>query len=338
MTWCIAVLAFSIQANPSLAQDDDSHYCGIYSAFAALRAIGQPIEMIDLCRSEFVGTVYGSTMEELCRAVTENGANAQPLVGLTAAALRGSPYPLVLHVRPAGLDSDFIHWIAFLGTDADGKARICDPPRGVMSIAYPDLVALWDGTGLAVSRTPITQIRIAASSWVEACWAFAVSLGLLFVARKACYARWTGLAAILFTATVMAIMWHVLFQDGFYKNESAVGLAFGHHADPVLATCSADELIASLGRPELVLIDCRFPNAFRAGHLPGAFNLPVSAGPAEHATFFSDIPRDRTIVVYCQSKECPWSKSVAASIYHRGYRYVSIYSGGWEDWIARSKN
>jgi len=61
----------------------------------------------------------------------------------------------------------------------------------------------------------------------------------------------------------------------------------------------ADEFIAKIGEPGVVIVDVRTPEEFAAGHLQGAVNLDVSA-----STFDSQIAaldKDVVYAVYCRS-------------------------------------
>src|SRR5882724_277764 len=56
-----------------------------------------------------------------------------------------------------------------------------------------------------------------------------------------------------------------------------------------------DELIARLGRGEIVLVDVRPAEEYAAGHIEGARSIPL--GELEQR--LADLPADREIVAYC---------------------------------------
>jgi rhodanese-related sulfurtransferase len=81
---------------------------------------------------------------------------------------------------------------------------------------------------------------------------------------------------------------------------------------------------------DLVLVDALSPISFAASHLPGAINIPPESvdGLAERR-----IPdRGTEVVVYCANPKCESSVEVAERLVALGYRNVSHYAGGKEEW------
>ena len=64
-----------------------------------------------------------------------------------------------------------------------------------------------------------------------------------------------------------------------------------------------DELIARLGRGEIVLVDVRPPEEYAAGHIQGARSIPLDE--LEHR--LADLPADREIVAYCRGPFCAYA-------------------------------
>ncbi|MDQ6976970.1 MAG: rhodanese-like domain-containing protein [Ghiorsea sp.] len=75
-----------------------------------------------------------------------------------------------------------------------------------------------------------------------------------------------------------------------------------------------------------VFIDVRTPQEFKAGHIPGAVNMPVSS-ITEH---LNEIPKDKQIYVYCHSgKRAARASTVLAKA---GFSVENIPESmvGWE--------
>ena len=102
--------------------------------------------------------------------------------------------------------------------------------------------------------------------------------------------------------------------------------------------------------PQFVLIDARptegytgeiLTHAVRAGHIPGAVSIVSLDGItkdgeqqwlplAEIADLYADIPRDKTIYVYCHDG---FRMSLAyLQLTALGYKDVRLYNGGWGHW------
>lgn len=99
-----------------------------------------------------------------------------------------------------------------------------------------------------------------------------------------------------------------------------------------------DWILARLADPDVVLVDARTLSEFDAGHIPGALSrdwqgnvsngrlLPLSELDARHA----DIPRDATVVAYCQTG----SRAAMTWFVLRelGYADARLYDGSMAAW------
>jgi rhodanese-related sulfurtransferase len=67
-------------------------------------------------------------------------------------------------------------------------------------------------------------------------------------------------------------------------------------------------------------------------HLPGALHLPHDQVSTLAPALLGD--KDREIVVYCANVNCQNSHQAAHALAMLGYRNVSVYAEGKQDWIA----
>jgi rhodanese-related sulfurtransferase len=318
-------------------------YCGVYCVYAALGVHGIDMEFESLLQPRYISSHFGSSLGELELAVEDFGAHAEPLENLTAGTLRLSPYPIILHVRRPGFDTAYAHWVLFLGVEGD-HARIVDPPNHVQLLPMAELLALWDGVGLVVSKEPIQTWPIQAASYLEqAIMLLLVSgaLGLLWMGRsKLGFSRrapW-GIFAVVGLAAGAAVVNHLVHDEGLLRNRSALGQIVGRHFEPYLPSVSVAEVASLVGQDDVALLDARYPGAFDAGHLPGAVNLPISSGLVERAEILQRIPRDHCVIVYCQSERCAWGKTIASDLVFRGYQDVRIFAKGWNGWLEHERS
>ena len=86
---------------------------------------------------------------------------------------------------------------------------------------------------------------------------------------------------------------------------------------------------------DAVLIDARREEDYRAGHLEGAISVPVDADDKKQQEAMAGITKDALIIVYCKSRECPYAEAVATRLQKNGFRNLSIFKGGWDEWSAR---
>lgn len=121
-------------------------------------------------------------------------------------------------------------------------------------------------------------------------------------------------------------------------------------ADPSMVA-GADEVRSLASRPEAVVVDARASERYRgeiepldpkAGHVPGAVNLPYAANLNPDGTF---VPPDRlreryavtegaeSVVVYCGSGVTAAHDALAMVV--AGLPLPRLYAGSWSDWSHR---
>lgn len=98
--------------------------------------------------------------------------------------------------------------------------------------------------------------------------------------------------------------------------------------DPLPDTVDAATVIALQGRDDVVLIDVREPEEYRAGHIPGITLIPMKEVPNRLA----EIPEDKTVILSCRSGNR--SGQVAEFLRQQGYRSVHNLQGGILAWQA----
>jgi rhodanese-related sulfurtransferase len=79
---------------------------------------------------------------------------------------------------------------------------------------------------------------------------------------------------------------------------------------------------------EVVIVDVRMPSDYRAGHIPGAINLPK--GRWDNARGLS---KEKLQVLYCYSQTCHLAAEAAVALLKQGYR-VQEMEGGYATWTA----
>jgi rhodanese-related sulfurtransferase/DNA-binding HxlR family transcriptional regulator len=88
-----------------------------------------------------------------------------------------------------------------------------------------------------------------------------------------------------------------------------------------------DELIARLGRGEIVLVDVRPPEEYAAGHIEGARSIPLDE--LEHR--LAELPADREIVAYCRGPFCAYAHEAVRRLQTAG-RPARRLEDGWPEW------
>jgi rhodanese-related sulfurtransferase len=94
-----------------------------------------------------------------------------------------------------------------------------------------------------------------------------------------------------------------------------------------LEAVDAAELMERLSDGNVVVLDVRPEEEYRAGHIPGALSVPVDALEAALQT----LPRDQEMVAYCRGPYCVFSDEAVAFLRSRGYRARRLRQG-LPDW------
>ena len=88
-----------------------------------------------------------------------------------------------------------------------------------------------------------------------------------------------------------------------------------HLSDPQgLEPIGRDELIERASRGEVVVLDVRPTEEYRAGHIPGALSIPVD----ELERRLGELPDDVEVVAYCRGPYCVFARDAVRLLRARG--------------------
>ncbi|GAB2765874.1 ArsR/SmtB family transcription factor [Streptomyces bullii] len=89
------------------------------------------------------------------------------------------------------------------------------------------------------------------------------------------------------------------------------------------AELTREELQARVEAGDVVVLDVRPVEEYRAGHIPGAISIPVE----ELANRINELPEDTEIVVYCRGEYCVLAYDAVRLLTDRGRRAVRLNDG-----------
>lgn len=97
-----------------------------------------------------------------------------------------------------------------------------------------------------------------------------------------------------------------------------------------LEPIDADELMLRVNAGEVVVLDVRPLEEYRAGHIPGARSIPVG----ELVARLAELPKGREIVAYCRGPYCVMAVEAVELLRKQGFEARHLKQGV-ADWRAR---
>jgi rhodanese-related sulfurtransferase/DNA-binding HxlR family transcriptional regulator len=106
-----------------------------------------------------------------------------------------------------------------------------------------------------------------------------------------------------------------------------VGRAAHDYLGDDVEAIGREELIARLARGDVMLVDVRPTNEFRAGHIDGAQSIPLD----ELERRLTEIPPGREVVAYCRGPFCAYAHEAVRRLRAAG-RSAQRLEEGWPEW------
>ncbi|HLJ68064.1 MAG TPA: metalloregulator ArsR/SmtB family transcription factor [Chloroflexota bacterium] len=96
-----------------------------------------------------------------------------------------------------------------------------------------------------------------------------------------------------------------------------------------LQVLNVTELLRRVKAGDIILLDARPEEEYRAGHLPGARPILL----AELTRALKTLPKNRELIVYCRGPYCVFSDEAVALLRRKGFRAQRLRLG-FPDWQA----
>jgi rhodanese-related sulfurtransferase len=100
-------------------------------------------------------------------------------------------------------------------------------------------------------------------------------------------------------------------------------------------TITYEQLLKLLKNPKFLLIDARHEENYQKAKIGNAINIFPYSDEKEMINKILDLPKDKTLVIYCDGGNCDASHKLAEVIISFGYEKVFIYTGGWDEWAKK---
>ena len=309
-------------------------YCGLYCALAAAHCLGLSPPFEPMIDEQFLTGQYGSSNLDLIRLLGSIDLEGTFRSDLTLDDLRSLSTPVILHVRPPSAVA-YSHWLMFSGFDSTGQVMAYDPPDGTGLLSPAELLAVWDGAGVIVTRRNGGNRPLV--------WPVSfTSLVAVIVTGVLVWALGTkarGVSLILAVSTLSSTFVH-LSPTGFVRNVDSVNTVRAPYFRTPLREISSAALRSKVATDDVVLVDARSSEAFKSYHLPNAINIAVACGVvslSKRIDMLREKSLNKTVVVYCRGPKCEWADRVASLIALRTGRQPLVYRDGVLGWAEHMK-
>jgi len=110
-------------------------------------------------------------------------------------------------------------------------------------------------------------------------------------------------------------------------------LALSYVHTPLPESIDVEGMLSLQDRSKLLIVDARSRFYFRKRHIPNAINVPWNdIDGAYRRAGLEAVEFDSAVVVYCESSNCKDSKVVASAFRSLGYKNVTVFTGGLQEW------
>ena len=118
----------------------------------------------------------------------------------------------------------------------------------------------------------------------------------------------------------------VATQREYDESSMDVAGALDYFQQKMAFTTGPVELSRAIENREVNVVDVRLEQDYRAGHIPGATNLPQARWQT-----FDGLVNDRPNVLVCYSHVCHLAAHAAVEFAQAGYSVMEL-DGGWKEW------
>jgi DNA-binding transcriptional ArsR family regulator/rhodanese-related sulfurtransferase len=114
-----------------------------------------------------------------------------------------------------------------------------------------------------------------------------------------------------------------LLRDVAFDRSADVRAAAEAYLGGPVEEVGRDELVARLERGDVVLVDVRPHREFVAGHIPGAFSIPID----ELESRLTELPTGLDVVAYCRGRFCAFAEQGVRIIEAAGRKAYRLEDG-----------
>lgn len=92
------------------------------------------------------------------------------------------------------------------------------------------------------------------------------------------------------------------------------------------------DAVARYQLPEITFIDSRSPEDFALKRIVRSINIPYEYLDSKGQKIVASLDQRREYVIYCDGGECESSLYLGRYLRGLGFRRISVFYGGWQEW------
>jgi rhodanese-related sulfurtransferase len=132
---------------------------------------------------------------------------------------------------------------------------------------------------------------------------------------------------LIVAATVMGFAYTFVTKQGFFSGKRTAFSAAAENLE-MISLEKAKEMYES---ESALFVDARHEFQYKMGHIHGSINIALKDIDT-HYIQLEGIPKEKTLIVYCDGAECNSSIELALKLMELKFTNVKIFFGGWQEW------
>ena len=132
---------------------------------------------------------------------------------------------------------------------------------------------------------------------------------------------------LIAAAIVLGFSYTFVTKQGFFSEKKPAHSAAAANLEMVSLE-KAKELYET---KSALFIDARHDFEYKMGHIHDAINIALKEIDT-HRIRLEGIPKEKTLIVYCDGVECNSSIELALKLMELKFTTVRVFFGGWQEW------
>jgi len=144
------------------------------------------------------------------------------------------------------------------------------------------------------------------------------------------HTAWRESLAIILCSLVLGFSHTFVQGKGIFAQPAPQRISLGT-SSAAPSIIDIQEALNLFQSEEAVFVDARHEYDFKLGHIRGAINLPLAEFETK-ADVVSSLPKNKTLITYCDGAECNSSIELATKLIESGFSSVKVFYSGWNEW------